>query len=107
MSRIVYNKLVRDRIPEIIAGSGKTCEMATLSFDEFERALLEKLIEEAREAQQADDEYLKTELADLSEVMDALLALKGISRDALRAEQRRRRKERGGFKKRLKLLWTE
>jgi predicted house-cleaning noncanonical NTP pyrophosphatase (MazG superfamily) len=107
MSRIVYNKLVRDRIPEIIAQNGKTYGAESMSPEEFERGLLEKLIEEAREAQQADDTQLKTELADLQEVIDALLVLKGISRQVLRAEQRSRRRERGGFKKHLKLLWTE
>jgi predicted house-cleaning noncanonical NTP pyrophosphatase (MazG superfamily) len=107
MSRIVYNKLVRDRIPEIIAQSGKTYGVESMSPEEFERGLLEKLIEEARETQQADDTQLKTELADLQEVIEALLVLKGISRQALRTEQRSRRRERGGFKKRLKLLWTE
>ena len=107
MPRIVYNKLIRDRIPEIIAGSGKAYEIETMPADEFECSLLEKLVEEAREVQQADREHIKTELADLSEVLDTLLALQGISRQGLRAEKRRRRKERGGFEKRLKLLWTE
>jgi predicted house-cleaning noncanonical NTP pyrophosphatase (MazG superfamily) len=107
MPRITYNKLIRDRIPEIIADSGKTCEIEILSPGEFEHHLLEKLIEEAREAQQADGLKLKTELADLLEVVDALLEFKGISRQSVRAEQRLRRKERGGFEKRLKLLWTE
>lgn len=107
MPQIVYNKLIRDRIPEIIADSGKTCEIVIMPDDEFELALLEKPVEEAREAQQAGNENLKTELADLLEVVDTLLALKGIPRDALRAEQRLRRNERGGFKKRLKLVWTE
>lgn len=107
MPRITYNKLIRDHIPAIIAESGKTCETEKLSPDEFERGLLEKLVEEAQEAQQADPAQLKTELADLLEVIDALLTTKGISRQAVRQEQRRRRKERGGFAKRLKLLWTE
>jgi predicted house-cleaning noncanonical NTP pyrophosphatase (MazG superfamily) len=107
MPRIVYNKLIRDRIPEIIAASGKTYQTESMSPEEFERGLLEKLIEEASEAQQADQAHLKTELADLLEVIDTLLAFKGLSRQAVRREQHRRRKERGGFDQRLKLLWTE
>jgi predicted house-cleaning noncanonical NTP pyrophosphatase (MazG superfamily) len=107
MPKITYNKLIRDHIPAMIAASGKTCKTEIMSPDEFEHRLLEKLVEEAREAQQAEPAQLKTELADLLEVIEALLAARGISRQAVRQEQRCRRKERGGFAKRLKLLWTE
>ena len=107
MPRIFYDKLIRDRIPEIIAQSGKSCRVESMTDDEYELELAKKLVEEAGEVEQADNDHIKTELADLLEVVDALLVLKGISRHSLRAEQRRRRSERGGFEKRIKLLWTE
>ncbi|MBN2385557.1 MAG: nucleoside triphosphate pyrophosphohydrolase [Anaerolineales bacterium] len=107
MAKITYNKLIRDRIPEIIEKDGKRYAVETMPPGEYEKALLDKLVEEAQEAQQADELHLKTELADILEVVDALLIQKGISRQAVRGLQRQRRSERGGFEKRLKLLWTE
>lgn len=107
MSKIHYNKLIRDRIPEIIAASGKTCEVQVMLPDEFEAKLLEKLIEESSEIQTADHDHLTTEIADLLEVIDTLLDLKAISMQAVRAEQLYRREQRGGFQKKLKLVWSE
>ena len=107
MAKITYNKLIRDRIPEIIEQEGKHYYVETMTPVEYEKALLEKLVEEAKEARWADEAHIKTELADILEVIDALLELKCLSRQALRREQRLRRSKRGGFEKRLKLLWTE
>ena len=51
MTRRIYDKLVRDRIPEIIHQSGGTCGTETFSdVSAFRRALLDKVVEEAREA---------------------------------------------------------
>jgi predicted house-cleaning noncanonical NTP pyrophosphatase (MazG superfamily) len=47
------------------------------------------------------------ELADLYEVIDAILAACEISREEVLERQRERRQQRGGFERRLKLLWTE
>jgi predicted house-cleaning noncanonical NTP pyrophosphatase (MazG superfamily) len=102
-----YNKLVRDFIPEIIRQSGNQCEVAIMSEAEFSQALREKLLEEAQEVTGASPQDLVSELADLQEVIDALLAVYGISREEVLTEQRRKRTERGGFKQRLRLLWTD
>ena len=102
-----YNKLVRDRIPEIIRESGKRCAIETMSDAEYRLALLEKLVEEAQEARQASPEELSTELADIQEVLAAVLAAWQISPQFVQQVQRQRHLERGGFDRRLKLLWTE
>jgi predicted house-cleaning noncanonical NTP pyrophosphatase (MazG superfamily) len=102
-----YHKLVRDRIPEIIQAAGKTCAVQTLSTDDFEAALRAKLVEESTEASAASAEQLVTEVADIYEVIDALMLLHHIDREAVLAEQARRRAARGGFAKRLQLLWTD
>lgn len=103
-----YNKLVRDRIPEIIRQSNDRCEIRRLSEAEYRQALREKLIEEAREAAEAnDDAQLVTELADLYEVINAVMETYGISSESVIAEQEKRRAERGGFQQRIQLLWTE
>lgn len=102
-----YNKLVRDFIPEIIRQSGNQCEVAVMSEAELTQALREKLLEEAQEAAGASPQDLVSELADLQEVIDALLAVYGISREEVLTEQRRKRTERGGFQQRIRLLWTD
>lgn len=101
------NKLVRDRIADIICQSGKQCEVAVMPEAEFRQALREKLLEEAGEVAAASSENLVSELADLQEVIDALLRVYGIEREAVVKEQRRKRTERGGFEQRLRLLWFQ
>lgn len=103
----IHNKLVRDRIPEIIASSGNSCETEILSDADYLTALWQKLIEEAEEVVNASPSELLLELADLMEVVDAILAVKHIERDAVIAMQQQRRRERGGFSGKIKLISTE
>jgi predicted house-cleaning noncanonical NTP pyrophosphatase (MazG superfamily) len=105
--RVHYNKLVRDRIPELIERDGRSSRIQTLTEAEFRTALLDKLLEEAREAREATAEQLPTELADVLEVIDAIVSTFGIQRATLLALQEQRRNERGGFNRRIKLCWTE
>lgn len=102
-----YNKLVRDRILEIIRQNGSECEGVTLSSEEDRQALREKLIEEATEAALASDGELGKELADLYEVIDALMSSYGISQDMVRYYREQKLADRGGFERRIKLLWVE
>lgn len=102
-----YYKLVRGRIPEIIQKNDLHCETVTLSDLEYRQALRQKLMEEAQEAAAANEQDLVTELADLYEVMDAILASFNLSRESVLREQQRRREERGGFNQKIMLLWTE
>jgi predicted house-cleaning noncanonical NTP pyrophosphatase (MazG superfamily) len=103
----VWNKLVRDRIPEIIRREGRTSETRQLDLTAFVAALKEKLVEESREAVQVEttDELL-LELADVLEVLGALAAAHDISMDDIEATRERRERERGGFRERLFLLST-
>lgn len=106
--RIEYNKLVRDRIPEIIEADGREYGIKVMDDAEYKQALLTKLIEEAQEVATADsdDERIK-ELADLQEVLDSIVTAFEISGDDIQKRQTERRQERGGFQKRIKLLWTQ
>jgi predicted house-cleaning noncanonical NTP pyrophosphatase (MazG superfamily) len=106
--RTTYGKLIRDRIPEILKAEGLRYEVARLDDEAFRAALVAKLLEEAGEAAGAGDaDALARELADLYEVIDAVLELHGLDRDVVRALQAQRREERGGFAERLELRWTE
>ena len=96
----VYNKLVRDRIPEIIESSGKTCVVETLT-DEMYIAMLDaKLNEELAEYQESKS---LEELADLLEVMGAVVKARGYTWDSLTAIRKKKREARGGFEKRILL----
>ena len=102
-----YNKLVRDRIPEIIRQDGRKCGTERMSEAEYVQALREKLVEEAREAAEAPTDELVKEIADIYEVLDALMAVAGIERAAVEHTQAERRIERGGFEERIRLVWAE
>ncbi|MDD3669619.1 MAG: nucleoside triphosphate pyrophosphohydrolase [Alphaproteobacteria bacterium] len=94
----VYRKLVRDRIPEIIAGRGECPQTRVLSDDDFKAALVRKLDEEVAEFK--TDRNLE-ELADILEVVDALAGtLNGTFADVLKIK-RAKRSQRGGFEKKL------
>jgi predicted house-cleaning noncanonical NTP pyrophosphatase (MazG superfamily) len=102
-----HNKLVRDKIPEIIRNSGNQCETTILSNLDYIEALRDKLVEEAKETAIAPPEELAQELADVMEVIDALMAATGIEPEKVREIQKEKRSQRGGFDNRIKLLWTE
>lgn len=97
----VYNKLVRDRIPEIIKASGNTCRTEILSREDYLRMLDEKLGEELAEYQQSKS---MEELADLLEVVRAAAQARGCSWEELEAIRVKKRAERGGFQERILLL---
>ena len=100
MSTIHHNKLVRDRIPEIIEGSGKTCATRILPQEEYLAALDTKLTEELVEYQ-ADKSM--EELADLLEVMMAVAEARGHSFAEVEAIRRAKAEKRGGFRERIYL----
>jgi len=105
--RQVYDKLVRDRIPEIIEAEGRRCGTEIMDNADFRQALLAKLIEEAQEIAASDGRDLMIEIADLLEVVDAIIATFELDRQDILITQAQRRHARGGFAKRIKLLWTE
>ena len=102
--RIVYNKLVRDRIPEIIEASGKRCRIQVLDDDAYLRMVDAKLDEELAEYHK--DQNLE-ELADLLEVIYAAAAARGYTVDQLEEVRAAKAEERGGFQKRLLLIEVE
>ena len=106
-NRTEHNKLVRDKIPEIIRTSGNQCETTILSNLDYIEALRQKLVEEAKEVAIANPEELAQELADVLEVIDTLMTATGIEPEKIREIQTEKRSQRGGFDNRIKLLWTE
>ena len=95
-----YNKLIRDKIPEIITSSGKQCLVETMNEPEYIEALDAKLNEELEEYQA--DKSLE-ELADLLEVMYAVVRARGYTTEELERVRKQKAEKRGGFEKRLRL----
>lgn len=95
----VYNKLVRDKIPEIIAGdNGKTCVTRIMEDDEYLETLNTKMQEELKEYLESGD---VEELADLEEVLRAILDAKDVSYVEFEKIRNSKVEKRGAFKKRF------
>ena len=101
MATVRYNKLVRDKIPEIIESSGKKSVTDILSEQDYLVMLDEKLNEELAEYQESKS---MEELADLLEVMRAVAAARGSSMEEVEQIRKEKAAKRGGFEKRILLL---
>lgn len=101
---MVYEKLVRDRIPEIIEKSGGTPRIRTLTGEEYTCCLAHKLDEEVGEFHAAQN---LEELADILEVVYALAEDIGHSKEALLEAYQTKHEQRGGFRDRIFLISTE
>lgn len=100
--RFKVDKLIRDKMPEIL--SSKNIKFSTRQMDdaEFLMRLKNKLVEEAQEvcAAKSDKELLE-ELADVSEVLITLAQLSGISLDEIEKARIQKRSAKGGFDQRV------
>ena len=96
-----YNKLVRDRIPEIIEMSGNECKTAILSDEEYLKMIDEKLDEELAEYHK--DQNIEG-LADLMEVIYAAAAARGYSVEQLEQVRAEKASKRGGFCRKILLV---
>ena len=95
-----YNKLVRDRIPEIIEASGKTCVTEILSDEDYLHMVDAKLDEELAEYHK--DQNIE-ELADLMEVIYAAAVARGYTLEELEQVRAEKAEKRGGFAKKILL----
>lgn len=100
MSVITYNKLVRDKIPEIIEADGKTCTVEILSDEDYLKMVDTKLDEELAEYHKDQD---VEELADLLEVIFAAAQARGCSLEELERIRLEKAEKRGAFQKKLLL----
>jgi predicted house-cleaning noncanonical NTP pyrophosphatase (MazG superfamily) len=98
-----YHKAIRDKIPEIIEKDGFSCNVKTLSNDEFLVEIEKKLSEEVTEYQ---NDKNPEELADILEVIYRIAKLRGISKEELEKIRIKKVKKRGSFEKNLFLMDT-
>ena len=102
--KMKYNKLVRDRIPELIEESGRKQISRTLNEDEYEQALMDKIVEEIEEYRVSKNEE---EIADIYEVVDCLVKLKDYEPMHIDYLRLIKREARGSFHKRILLEEVE
>lgn len=104
MSKVVYNKLVRDKIPQRLDKKVKAYKTREINGEEYIRELNNKLQEEVKE-------YLESgtteELADIEEVLRAILDSKGISLADFEKVRQEKENDRGAFKQRIFLEYVE
>lgn len=92
------NKLVRDKIVELLEKDGKIVDFEVLGQEDYLKALKEKIKEEAEEVFTAAPEKLLEELADTQEVIDCILETQGLTKEDLEKVQADKRKNKGSFK---------
>lgn len=100
----IHNKLVRDKIPEIIEKDGKACITHILSDEEYIVALEMKLNEEVAEYQV--DKSLE-EMVDVLEVLQVICLARGYTLDELETMRAKKAEERGGFYEKIFLEYVE
>ena len=98
-----YDKLVRDRIPEIIESNGRSCDTRIVFGDEFYTYLDRKLDEEVSEFRHDRD---LEELADIMEVIYGLAECLGHTEQELNTLRSKKKEERGGFSRGIVLTNT-
>ena len=93
-----YNKLIRDKIPEIIKRNGEIPVTHITNDEEYWEKLKEKLSEEVQEFLK---ESTEEELVDILEVVDAICEFKEINKENLENLRKKKSEKRGGFKDRI------
>lgn len=104
----IYNKLVRDRIPEIIENTGKKFTTRILDNEEYIKELKTKSFEELNEYINAkNDKDAVEELADLLEIIHALAECHGTNIEQVEQVRQEKAEKRGGFKDKIFLIEVE
>lgn len=108
-SKKVYNKLIRDKIPEIIGKSGASYKTRILRQKEYKQELLKKLVEEANEVLETngDKKELIKELGDVQEIVNYIIQAFNLDKKEIEKIRKKRKKSRGGFDKKIFLEYTK
>lgn len=107
LKKIYYYKLIRDKIPEKIKKNGGEYKVMKLARKPFERELLKKIVEESEALGVATnkEEFLQ-ELADVLIVIEEIIATKRIKSTQIIKALKDNETRKGGFKKKLFLVWS-
>ena len=96
----IYNKLVRDNIPEIIKADNRQPNIRRIEKQEYLEGLMKKLKEETEELinAQGNEKELAKEISDVYEVIDAIIDYHNLDRNQIVELKKERKEKRGGFK---------
>ncbi len=107
MEKIYYNKLCRDKVPEIIRGKGFECDVREVDHDEYKREIIRKVFEEASGvSNHSGRSGLLKELADLMITIDAVKKEYSITDEELNTAVETSIEDKGGYEERLYLSWS-
>lgn len=108
MNRKTYNKLIRDKIPEIIKKNGAIPKISELNDEQFKTALREKLVEEAKElAEVKTKEEILNELSDVMQLIESIAINNNFSISDIEKQKEKKKRERGAFEKKLFLEYVD
>lgn len=108
MNRKTSNKLIRDKIPEIIKKNGANPKISVLNDHQFKSALKEKLIEEAKELLQAKTYgEILNELSDVLQLLESIALNNNTTIAEVKKQKEKKKIERGGFEKKLFLEYVD
>ncbi|MEA1937473.1 MAG: nucleoside triphosphate pyrophosphohydrolase [Patescibacteria group bacterium] len=101
--KTTYNKLVRNKIPQIIKENRQAPIIRKLDKKEFTEELFKKLKEETKEVIGAknDKKELMKEISDVYEVIDTIVDLYKLDKDLILRLQKDKKEKRGSFEKRI------
>ncbi len=106
-TKIFYNKLCRDRVPEIIKEKGFECGVRVVEHDEYKREIIRKVFEEASGvSNHTTRESLMKELADLLITINAVKNEFNITDAEVTEAMTKSLLEKGGYEKRQYLSWS-
>lgn len=107
MQKIYYNKLCRDKVPDIIRAKGFDCEVREVDHDEYKREIIRKVFEEASGvSNHSGRSGLLKELADLLITIEAVKKEYDLSSEEIQAAVDASVEDKGGYEDRLYLSWS-
>ncbi len=109
ISRVYYNKLVRDNIPDMIRAKRESCEAVQITdMQEFQQELFKKIKEEATSlAMVRTKEEFLGEYADLMMVLNTIMQQLEITAEEVKKAKEDNYLRKGGYKHRYFLKWSE
>ena len=107
MPKFIFAKLVRDKIVDHQIASGAKPVYRRLSAAEHKQALVDKIIEEAKEITQASPGEIVAEVADVQQAVDDLMELYGLTGKDVAQAQATKNDKNGAFKKGLFVDYVE
>lgn len=109
ITRVYYNKLVRDNVPDMIRAKRVACESVQITdVQEFQQELFKKIKEEATSlAMVRTREEFLSEYADLMMVLNTVMQQLEITADEVKKAKEENYLKKGGYKHRQFLKWSE